>query len=106
MSTQDYKSAQRPAPDELLCAIADYVLDEAAFSELAHETAWHCLTDTIGCGLQALKYPACTKLLGPIVPGTIVPNGAKVPGTAFQLDDTLAGLQRYLARRGMGSPVR
>jgi 2-methylcitrate dehydratase len=46
--------------------------------------------DTLGCGLEALSYPACTKLLGPIVPGTVVPNGAKVPGTQFQLDPVMA----------------
>ena len=50
----------------------------------------HCLIDTLGCGLEALSYPACTKLLGPIVPGTIVPNGARVPGTQFQLDPVQA----------------
>jgi 2-methylcitrate dehydratase len=88
--SQDYKSAQRPAPDELLCTIADYVLDSAPFSELAHETAWHCLTDTIGCGLQALKYPACTKLLGPVVPGATLSGGARVPGTAWELDPVSA----------------
>jgi len=88
--SQDYKSAQRPAPDELLRAIADYVLDTAGFSELAHETAWHCLTDTIGCGLQALKYPACTKLLGPVVPGATLKGGARVPGTAWELEPVSA----------------
>src|ERR1700691_2935259 len=88
--SHDYKSAQRPAPDELLCAIADYVLDQAALSELAYETAWHCLTDTIGCGLQALKYPACTKLLGPVVPGATLKGGARVPGTAWELDPVSA----------------
>jgi 2-methylcitrate dehydratase len=55
-------------------------------SDLAYETARICLMDTLGCGLEALEYPACTKLLGPIVPGTVVPNGARVPGTQFQLD--------------------
>jgi len=88
--TQDYKSAQRPAPDELLCAIADYVLATAGFSELAHETAWHCLTDAIGCAVQALKYPACTKLLGPVVPGATLNGGARVPGTAWELDPVSA----------------
>jgi 2-methylcitrate dehydratase len=56
----------------------------------AYETARYCLMDTLGCGLEALEYPACTKLLGPIVPGTVVPNGAKVPGTQFQLDPVQA----------------
>jgi 2-methylcitrate dehydratase len=62
-------------------------------SELAYTTARHCLIDTLGCGLEALEYPACTKLLGPIVQGTVVPNGAKVPGTQFQLDPVQAAFQ-------------
>jgi 2-methylcitrate dehydratase len=78
--------AVRPKPDQVLLDIADYVIGHEIESELAYETARHCLIDTLGCGLEALEYPACTKLLGPIVPGTIVPNGAKVPGTPFQLD--------------------
>ena len=80
----------RPQPDQVLVDIADYVLNYAVTSKLAYETARYCLIDTLGCGLEALQYPACTKLLGPIVPGTIVPNGAKVPGTQFQLDPVQA----------------
>jgi 2-methylcitrate dehydratase len=80
----------RPDPDPVLVDIVDYVLDFPIDSTLALETARHCLIDTLGCGLEALSYPACTKLLGPIVPGTIVPNGAKVPGTSFQLDPVQA----------------
>jgi 2-methylcitrate dehydratase len=80
----------RPDPDQVLADIADYVLDFPIDSTLALETARHCLIDTLGCGLEALTYPACTKLMGPIVPGTIVPNGAKVPGTSFQLDPVQA----------------
>src|SRR6201990_3085792 len=80
----------RPEPDKVLADIVDYVLDYQINSRLALETARHCLIDTLGCGLEALTYPACTKLMGPIVPGTIVPNGAKVPGTAFQLDPVQA----------------
>lgn len=76
----------RPKPDDVLVAIADYVVDRLAVSDLALETARHCLIDTLGCGLEALSYPACTKLLGPVVPGTVVPHGARVPGTQFQLD--------------------
>ncbi|HVS77620.1 MAG TPA: bifunctional 2-methylcitrate dehydratase/aconitate hydratase [Steroidobacteraceae bacterium] len=83
-------SSVRPAPDRVLTDIADYVLGADIQSELAHETARHCLLDTLGCGLEALEYPACTKLLGPIVPGTVVPNGARVPGTQFQLDPVQA----------------
>lgn len=76
----------RPDYDQVLVDIADYVLNYQVQSPLAYETARNCLIDTLGCGLEALDYPACTKLLGPVVPGTIVPNGAKVPGTQFQLD--------------------
>ncbi len=77
-------------PDKVLIDIADYVADYAIESEEAYETARYCLIDTLGCGLAALEYPACTKLLGPIVPGTVVPNGAKVPGTPYQLDPVQA----------------
>jgi 2-methylcitrate dehydratase len=77
----------RPEPDQVLVDIVDYVLaHQQITSALAYETARHCLIDTLGCGLEALEYPACTKLLGPVVPGTVVPNGAKVPGTPHQLD--------------------
>ena len=61
----------RPAPDSVLVDIVDYVLNTGIDGALALETARHCLIDTLGCGLEALSYPACTKLLGPIVPGTI-----------------------------------
>src|ERR1700677_1429465 len=83
-------SNERPKPDQVLTDIADYVMNFEIESELAYSTAQHCLMDTLGCGLEALEYPQCTKLLGPIVPGTIVPNGAKVPGTRFQLDPVQA----------------
>ena len=80
----------RPQPDQVLVDIADYVAKYKITHAEAYETARHCLIDTLGCGLEALSYPACTKLLGPIVPGTTVPNGAKVPGTQFQLDPVQA----------------
>jgi len=80
----------RPDPDQVLVDIVDYVLDYEIKSELAYETARNSLIDTLGCGLEGLEYPACTKLMGPIVPGTVVPNGAKVPGTQFQLDPVQA----------------
>jgi len=80
----------RPKPDKVLTDIADYVSRYQVTSAEAYETARYCLMDTLGCGLEALEYPACTKLLGPIVPGTVVPNGAKVPGTQFQLDPVQA----------------
>ncbi len=83
-------SSVRPAPDQVLVDIADYVTGFRIESAEAYETAHYCLLDTLGCGFEALGYPACTKLLGPIVPGTIVPNGAKVPGTAHQLDPVQA----------------
>ncbi len=81
-----HMSNVRPEADTVLTDIVDYVLGYEIKSDLAYETARNCLIDTLGCGLEALDYPACTKLLGPIVPGTVVPNGAKVPGTQFQLD--------------------
>jgi 2-methylcitrate dehydratase len=80
----------RPEPDRVLTDIADYVSGYAIASPEAYNTARLCLMDTLGCGLEALLFPACTKLLGPIVPGTIVPNGAKVPGTSYQLDPVAA----------------
>ncbi|KAG0162254.1 hypothetical protein DFQ30_002523, partial [Apophysomyces sp. BC1015] len=80
----------RPEPDSVLVDIVDYVLNYRVDSTLALETARHCLLDTLGCGLEALSYPACTKLLGPLVPGTIVPHGARVPGTSFELDPVQA----------------
>jgi 2-methylcitrate dehydratase len=83
-------SNERPAPDKVLTDIADYALSYEIESELAYTTARHCLMDTLGCGLEALEYPACTRLLGPIVPGTVVPHGARVPGTVFQLDPVQA----------------
>jgi 2-methylcitrate dehydratase len=79
-------SNERPAPDQVLSDIADYALSYKIDSDLAWSTARACLIDTLGCGLEALEYPACTRLLGPIVPGTVVPNGARVPGTSYQLD--------------------
>ena len=85
-----HTSNERPAPDKVLTDIADYALDFKIDSDLAYSTARYCLMDTLGCGLEALEYPACTKLLGPIVAGTIVPNGARVPGTNFQLDPVQA----------------
>ena len=76
----------RPEPDQVIVDIAKYANEYEINSNEALDTARYCLMDTLGCGLEALSYSACTKLLGPIVPGTIVPNGAKVPGTNYQLD--------------------
>jgi 2-methylcitrate dehydratase len=76
----------RPEPDQVIVDIAKYVNEYEINSDEALDTARYCLMDTLGCGLEALSYSACTKLLGPVVPGTTVPNGAKVPGTNYQLD--------------------
>jgi 2-methylcitrate dehydratase len=83
-------SNTRPKADQVITDIADYVSKYEVTSELAYETARYCLLDTLGCGLEALQYPECAKLLGPIVPGTVVPNGARVPGTRFELDPVQA----------------
>ncbi len=80
----------RPLPDPLLCTIADYVLGPPSASSEAYDTARYCLMDSLGCGLLALSYPACTRLLGPIVPGAELPRGARVPGTAFALEPVAA----------------
>lgn len=80
----------RPDPDPELAIIADYVLRSDVGSDEAFDTARYCLMDSLGCALLALRYPACRRHLGPIVPGTVVPNGVRVPGTAFQLDPVQA----------------
>lgn len=80
----------RPDFDQVIVDIADYVLNYKIESSLAYETARYCLIDTLGCGLQALNFPACTKLLGPLVPGLRMENGARVPGTSFELDPVQA----------------
>jgi 2-methylcitrate dehydratase len=72
--------------DQPIIDIVDYVLNYEVKSPVAYETAWNCLLDTLGCGLEALEYEACTKLLGPVVPGLTVANGVKVPGTKHVLD--------------------
>ncbi|PPK99815.1 bifunctional 2-methylcitrate dehydratase/aconitate hydratase [Parapedobacter indicus] len=76
----------RPETDQVITDIVDYVLNYQITGDEAFRTAHYCLLDTLGCGFEALTYPACTKMLGPIVSGTVVPHGAKVPGTAYQLD--------------------
>jgi 2-methylcitrate dehydratase len=89
MSSQS-ESNVRPDPDSEVVAIADYVLQGDVANEEAFDTARYCLMDSLGCALLALQYPACRRHLGPIVPGTIVPHGARVPGTQFQLDPVKA----------------
>jgi 2-methylcitrate dehydratase len=81
---------ERPAPDALLVTIAEYVTNYNVASSEAYNTARNCLIDTLGCGLLALRFPECTKHLGPIVPGTTVLNGARVPGTSHELDPVTA----------------
>lgn len=80
----------RPDFDSVIADIVDYVREYSISSPLAMETARHCLLDTIGCGLQALDFPACTKLLGPLVPGMTITRGARVPGTSYELDPVQA----------------
>ncbi len=89
MSLQTVDENSRPNPDKELDSIAEYVIRDLK-SELAFTTARLCLMDALGCAILALKYPACTKLLGPIIPGTTVPVGSRVPGTSFILDPILA----------------
>src|SRR5579883_2035029 len=90
MSIPDLKSAARPKPDYVLVAIAEYVKNFTVTSEPAYDTARHCLMDTLACGFRALGFPACTKLLGPVVAGAVMPGGARVPGTSYELDPVQA----------------
>lgn len=91
MSHQTVLSAKRPPPDPALVDIAGYVLAyDVTQSREAMETARYCLMDTLGCAILALNYPACTKLLGPLVPGATMPGGARVPGTPYELDPVRA----------------
>lgn len=89
MSQHDIRSAERPEPDQVLVDIANYVCDTEIDSDIAFETAHYCLMDTLACGFQALDYPACTKLLGPVVPGATLPGGARVPGTSYELEPVM-----------------
>ncbi len=84
------KETKRPEPDQLLIDIADYIIDYKVECEEALNTARYCLMDTLGCGLLALKYPACIKMMGPVVPGATMKNGARVPGTSYELDPVMA----------------
>ena len=83
-------TTSRPPFDQPLIDIVDYALTYTIESPLAYETARYCLLDTLGCGLQALDFPACTKLLGPLVPGLTMHQGARVPGTSYELDPVQA----------------
>ena len=86
MSAVDMRSAKRPDPDQPLVDIAEYVKAYEIDSATAYETARYCLMDTLACGFQALDYPACTKLLGPVVQGATMAGGSRVPGTSWELD--------------------
>ncbi len=90
MSGTIHRSAERADWDQALVDIADYVCNYEVESDLALETAHYCLMDTLACGFQALDYPACTKLMGPVVPGATLAGGARVPGTSYELDPVLA----------------
>jgi 2-methylcitrate dehydratase len=90
MSSHDIKSAKRPDPEKVLTDIADYVINYEIKSNEAYETARYCLMDTLACGMLALNYPACTKLLGPVVPGATLAGGARVPGTKYELEPVQA----------------
>ncbi len=90
MSAHDIRSARRPDPDKVLVDIADYVCGTEVASREAYDTARYCLMDTLACGFLALKYSACTKLLGPTVPGATMPGGARVPGTSYELEPVQA----------------
>ncbi len=83
-------SHERGQPDELLLRIADFVCGDDVASEEARQTARLCLMDSLGCALLALTIPECTKLIGPVVPGASLPGGARVPGTALELDPVQA----------------
>ena len=90
MSHHDIRSAERPAPDRVLVDIASYARDARIASEVAYETARYCLMDTLACAFQALAFPACTRMLGPVVPGATMAGGARVPGTSYELDPVQA----------------
>jgi 2-methylcitrate dehydratase len=90
MSDIDIRSAKRPDWDHELADIADYVCTTEIDSDVAFETAHYCLMDTLACGFQALDFPACTRLLGPVVPGATLAGGARVPGTSYELEPVMA----------------
>ncbi|MCX7125863.1 MAG: bifunctional 2-methylcitrate dehydratase/aconitate hydratase [Gammaproteobacteria bacterium] len=85
-----HENTEKKPFDTIIQQITDYVFDYKIDSEIAINTAYYDLLDSIACGLMALKFPACTKLLGPIVPGAVMKNGARVFGTDFELDPVQA----------------
>ncbi|MEX2585317.1 MAG: bifunctional 2-methylcitrate dehydratase/aconitate hydratase [Balneolaceae bacterium] len=86
----DPRSARRPDPDPVLTGIADYVCSFDEFTPVSMETARYCLLDSLACAMMSLDYPACSRLLGPVVPGADMKSGARVPGTAYELDPVTA----------------
>ena len=116
MSHHDIRSAARPDPDQPMVDIADYVADYTIDSKEAYDTARYMLLDSLGCAMLAMKFPDCVKHLGPVVPGAMLPGGARVPGTSLELDpvqarvqhrhaDPLARFQRHLAGGRVGPSV-
>ena len=100
-ASTDLRDTTRPPPDPVIVTLADYVCSAPAFSAEALDTARLCLLDTLGCGLQALEHEGCTQLLGPVVPGATMTDGARVPGTGYELDPVTAAFNlgcmiRYL----------
>ncbi len=89
-TTRSGEQSNRPAPDEVLEAIATYAAQAAITSAEVYHTARYAMLDALGCGMLAMNYPECTRLLGPLVPGTVVPNGSRVPGTSYVLDPAQA----------------
>ncbi len=101
MSNIGIRTTDRPQPDQVIQAIADYVCDYEINSEVAYSTAHYCLMDSLACSMLAMKFPDCNRLLGPIVPGATLPGGARVPGTGYELEPAQAAfnlgtLIRYL----------
>jgi 2-methylcitrate dehydratase len=90
MSHHDIRSAKRPDPDQPMVDIANYVADYKIESKEAYDTARYMLLDSLGCAMLAMKFPECVKHLGPLVPGATLADGARVPGTSFELDPVQA----------------
>ena len=110
MSSHDIRSAARPAPDQPMVDIANYVANYAIESKEAYDTARYVLLDSLACAMLAMKFPECVKHLGPLVPGATLPGGARVPGTAWELDPVQAVtadvfLHRLVVARVLEHPV-
>ena len=90
MSQIGIRTAERPDYDQVMVDIADYVCNYEIDSEEAWSTARYCLMDSLACAMLAMKFPACTQLLGPVVPGAEMQGGARVPGTSYELEPAQA----------------